>query len=134
MEEKSAQLASIDLSEPYALRLMLIRRYSYLTLKFWNPLVSESGRHEAFWNGGNAVAGTGAELLAKVLEALGDCGGDEHSWETMEEERDLANSDNLLLTQRLTCVSCGEKERVITIYHPSPTVIENSLSEDRSSV
>ena len=134
MEEKPPPLASTDVSEPYALRMMLIRRYWYLTLKFSNPLISESGRHEASWNGGNAVADTEPELLAKILEALEDCGGDGHLWETVREKRDLADSDNVLLTQRLTCVFCDQKERVIIIYHPSPAVVESSLGDDRRRV
>jgi hypothetical protein len=134
MEEKPPPLASTDLSEPYAMRTMLIRRYWYLTLRFSNPLVSESGRHEASWNGGNAVADTEPDLLAEILEALEDCGGEGHLWETVGEKRNPANSDNVLLTQRLSCVFCDEKERVITIYHPGPTVSESSLGDDRHRV
>jgi hypothetical protein len=134
MEENPPPLAPADPSEPYALRMMLIRRYRYLTLKFSNPLVSESGHYEASWNGGNAVADTEPELLAKVLEALEDCGSDGHLWEMAGEKRDPSDSDNLLLTQRLTCVFCDERERVITIYHPGPTATESSLSDDRPRV
>jgi hypothetical protein len=130
MEEKPPPLAPVDLNAPYSLRMMLIRRYWYLTLKFSNPIISESGRWEASWNGGNAEENTEAELMAKVLELLEDCGGEGHLWETIGEKRDSTNSDNVLLTQRLTCVFCDEKQRVIIIYHPNPTVVESSLGDD----
>lgn len=125
MEEKPPPLAPIDPSAPYALRMMLIRRYWYLTLKFSNPYISESGRHEASWNGGNAVADTEHELMAKVLELLEDCGDEGHLWVTENEKRDSVNSENLLITQRLKCASCDERERVICVYHPNPTTAEN---------
>jgi len=128
MEEKPPPLAPIDPDAPYALRMMLIRRYWYLTLKFSNPYISESGRHEASWNGGDAVADTEAELMARVLELLEDCGDEGHSWVTESESRDPANSENLLLTQRLKCAFCDERVRVICVYHPSPTT-----AEDRSA-
>jgi hypothetical protein len=108
--------------------MMLIRRYWYLTLKFSNPFISDSGRHEASWNGGDAVADTEVELMAKVLELLEDCGGEGHSWATENEKRDPANSENLLLTQRLKCAFCDDRERVICVYHPNPTT-----AEDRSA-
>ena len=118
MEERPPRLAPIDPSAPYALRMMLIRRYWYLTLKFSNPYVSESGRHEASWNGGKAVADTETELMTKVLEALEDCGAEEHSWVTIGEKRDPVNSENLLMTQRMKCAFCDERERVIRVYRP----------------
>lgn len=124
MEEKPPRLASIDPTQPYALRMMLIRRYWYLTLKFSNPFISESGRHEASWNGGGVAADTESELMAKVLEGLEDCGDEEHSWITESENRDSADAENLLLTQRLKCNFCDERVRVIRIYHPNPTVAE----------
>ena len=105
--------------------MMLIRRYWYLTLKFSNPYISDSGRHEASWNGGNAVADTEAELMAKVLELLEDCGDEGHLWETVSEKRDPANSENLLLTQHLKCAFCDERERVICVYHPNETPTED---------
>jgi hypothetical protein len=129
MEEKPPPLAPIDPSQPYALRMMLIRRYWYLTLKFSNPYISDSGRHEASWNGGDAVADTEAELMVRVLEGLEDCGGDGHLWVTEEEKRDPVNKDNVLLTQRLKCDFCDERVRVICIYHPNPTVTENGSGE-----
>jgi hypothetical protein len=124
MQENPPPLAPIDPSAPYAVRMMLIRRYWYLTLKFSNPYISESGRHEASWNGGDAVADTEPELMAKVLELLEDCGGEGHLWETVSENRDPANSENLLLTQHLKCVFCDERERVLCVYHPNPTPAE----------
>lgn len=106
--------------------MMLIRRYSYLTLKFSNPIISESGRWEASWNGGGTTGDTENALLAKVLEELEDCGSDGHLWETTGEKRDPANSENVILTQRLACAYCDEKDRVMTLYHPNPTVVESS--------
>jgi len=126
MQESPPPLAPPDPSEPYALRITLIRRYSHLNLKFSNPLISESGKHEASWIGGDAAADTAAELLEKVLEAMGDCGGEGHLWESRSETRDPVNNDNVLLTQSLTCAFCDERERVITVYHPHPTVAEES--------
>ena len=126
MEEPSPPLAPPGTGGPYTLRMMLIRRYWHLTLKFWNPLISESGKYEATWIGGNAAADTEDELLKKVLEAMGDCGSNGHLWESLSETRDPANNDNVLLTQSLTCAFCDERERVITIYHPHPTVAEES--------
>jgi hypothetical protein len=74
------------LTAPYALRMMLIRRYSYLTLNFSSPIISESGRWEASWNGGRGTTeDTEAALLARVLEELQDCGAENHSWETASE-------------------------------------------------
>ena len=111
--------------------MTLIRRYSHLNLKFSNPIVSESGKHEASWIGGNAADDTEARLLERVLEAMGDCGSDGHLWESRSETRDPANNDNVLLTQSLTCVFCDPRERVITIYHPHPTVAEESTPQER---
>jgi hypothetical protein len=110
----------------YQLRMLLIRRYSYLTLKFTNPFVSDSGHWEARWNGGHAEGITQDAMLQKVLAELEDCGSDGHLWETVGEQRDPINSDNVLLRQRLACVFCDPKERVITIYHPGRTVLESS--------
>jgi hypothetical protein len=64
MEDNS--LAPIDPAAPYATRMMLIRRYWYLTLKFSHPFISDSGHWEARWNGG----GVEAVLMEKVLEVL----------------------------------------------------------------
>jgi hypothetical protein len=131
MQESPPPLAPPDPSEPYALRMTLIRRYSHLNLKFSTPIVSESGKHEASWIGGNTAADTEAALLEKVLEAMGDCGSDGHLWESRSETRDPLNNDNILLTQSLTCVFCDPRERVITVYHPYPTVAEGSPPEER---
>lgn len=130
MEETSPSLAPPDSSEPYALRRMIILRYWHLNLKFSNPLVSESRKYEASWIGGNAVADTEAGLLAKVLEAMGDCGDEGHLWVSQSEKRDPEDNDNVLFTQRLECVFCDERERVITVYHPHPTVAEEGTPEE----
>ena len=124
MEDNPPPLAPIDPSAPYAMRMTLIRRYWYLTLKISSPLISESGRWEASWNDGQAAEDTEAALIATVLESLEDCGGDEHRWETIAERRDCADHDNVLLTQRRVCAFCDAKERVISIYHPSPMAAE----------
>lgn len=124
-EENSPQLAPIDPNAPYALRMMLIRRYWYLTLKFSNPFISDSGHYEVSWNGGRCVEDTEAELMTKVLEALEDCGDENHFWKTVSEKREPVNRDNVLLVQRLECVFCDERERVITIYHPHSTIAES---------
>jgi hypothetical protein len=71
MEETAPPPAPIDPGEPYALRRMIVLRYGHLNLKFSTPLISKSGKHEASWIGGNAVADTEAGLLAEVLEAMG---------------------------------------------------------------
>jgi hypothetical protein len=106
--------------------MLLIRRYYYLTLKFVNPFVSDSGHWEARWNGGQVEAMTQTEMLTKVLAELQDCGSDGHLGETFGEKRDPTNSDNLLLSQRLICVFCDPEERVMTIYHPHRNVLESS--------
>jgi hypothetical protein len=124
MEEKQPPLAPIDPDAPYALRMMLIRRYWYLTLKFSPPFISESGHWEASWNGGQVQASTEAELMVKALEALEDCGDENHQWQTVGEKRDPTNHDNVILTQRLKCAFCDDRERVICIYYPNPTVTE----------
>ena len=131
MQESPPPLAPPDPSEPYALRMMLIRRYRHLTLKFSNPLISESGKYEASWIGGNAAADTEAALLEKVLEAMGDCGSEGHLWESRSETRDPLNNDNILLTQSLACAFCDKRERVITVYHPHATVAEGSTPQER---
>jgi hypothetical protein len=133
MEETAPPLAPPGPSEPYALRMTLIRRYSHLNLKFSTPLVSESGKHEASWIGGNATAGTEAALLGKVLEGMGDCGSDGHLWESRSETRDPVDKDYILLTQTLACAYCDPRERVIPVYHPYPTAAEGSPAEERES-
>lgn len=115
------QLAPLDPSQPYALRMALVRRYWHLVLKFTHPYLSDSGRYEASWISGDAVADTETELLAKVLEAMGDCGDEKHMWITKSEVRDPLKNDNLLVTQRLHCPYCDKRDRTITIYHPQPT-------------
>ena len=129
MQESPPPLAPRDPSEPYALRMTLIRRYSHLNLKFSTPIVSESGKHEASWIGGNAADDTEARLLEKVLEAMGDCGSDGHLWESRSETRDPLDNDNILLTQTLICAYCDPRERVIPVRHPYPTVAEGTPQE-----
>jgi hypothetical protein len=130
MKETSPPLAPIEPSEPYALRRMIILRYSHLNLKFSIPLISKSGKHEASWIGGDTAADTETGLLAKVLEAMGDCGNEGHLWVSQSEKRDPEDTENVLLTQCLECVFCDERERVITVYHPHPTVAEESTPEE----
>jgi organic radical activating enzyme len=60
-------------------------------------------------------------LLALVRAAMGDCGGEGHLWVTEDISRDPADSDNVLISQRLTCADCPAQERVITLHHPQPT-------------
>jgi hypothetical protein len=108
----------------YAARATLAARYGHLVLKFTPPYLSASGRHEASWVGGAVSAGAEHELLALVRAAMGDCGGEGHLWETEDINRDPADSDNVLISQRLTCADCPEQERVITLYHPQPTPAE----------
>lgn len=131
MEEPPPPLAPLDPSQPYALRMTLIRRYWHLVLKLTPPLISDSGRYEASWIGGDAVADTEAELLAKVLEAMGDCGSEGHLWVSVSEIRD---GDNVLFTRRLKCDFCDEREEVITVYHPNPTVAEEEGKRGDSDV
>jgi hypothetical protein len=126
MEEKPPRLAPIDPDAPYAIRMGLIRKYWYLTLKFSHPFISESGRWEATWNGGEAAEDTEDALLRKVFELMEDCGSDGHLWKTIGEVRDATAADNVILTQRCVCVFCDPKERTITIYHPHRTVLESS--------
>ena len=121
MEERPPPLAPIDPSAPYALRMMLIRRYWYLTLKFSNPFISESGRHEASWNGGEAVADTEAELMVKVLELLEDCGDEGHLWVTASEKRDPVNSENLLMTQLCHTASRNSTFTPVDVSPEAPT-------------
>jgi hypothetical protein len=103
-----------------------MRRYWHRVLKFYHPYISDSGRHEATWTGGSAVADTEAELLEKVLDAMGDCGSDSHSWVTVSERRE---GDSVVLTQQLSCPYCDEREQMITVYHPQPTNAEMAGSK-----
>ena len=111
-----------DGHSPYdAERSALTARYGHLALTFTPASLPASGQHEASWNGGTASAGTEHELLALVRAAMGDCGGEGHLWVTEDISRDPADSDNVLISQRLTCADCPEQERVITLHHPQPT-------------
>ena len=107
-----------DPSTPAGLRILLQARYRHLVLKFTVPPVSESGTFEASWTSGNAEADSEEELLRIVLEELQDCGNRKHDWVTRSEVRDPGNPDNILRTQRLECVYCDPRERVITISSP----------------
>ena len=114
-----------DGRSPYdAERSALAARYGHLVLTFTPASVSASGRHEASWAGGAVSASAEHELLALVRAAMGDCGGDGHLWETEDINRDPADSDNVLISQRLACADCPEQERVITLHHPQPTPAE----------
>jgi hypothetical protein len=124
--DESTQLPQLDPSSPNALRMRLLLNYRHLVLKFSPPYISESGRHEATWIGADAVADTEDALLAKVLEAMGDCGDEKHEWVQTSEKRDPCDENNVLLTQRLQCPYCDDRERVITIFHPHPTIAEET--------
>jgi hypothetical protein len=63
-------------------------------------------------------------LLALVRTAMGDCGGEGHLWVTEGINRDPADGDSVLISQRLECADCPAQERVITLYHPQPTPAE----------
>src|ERR1700722_7001378 len=106
MKDNPPPLAPVDPNAPYAMRIKLIRRYWYQTLKFSHPIISESGKWEASWNGGHVEANTEADLMVKALEALEDCGDDNHLWVTVGEIRDPLSPDNVILTQRLKCAYC----------------------------
>jgi hypothetical protein len=107
-----------------AARAALTARYGHLALEFTPASLSASGQHEASWAGGAVSAGTEHELLALVRAAMGDCGGEGHLWVTEGLSRDPADSDNVLISQRLECADCPEQERVITLCHPQPTPAE----------
>ena len=102
-----------DLSTAAGMRIMLWARYQHLRLKFTMP--PESEKFEASWNGGNAIADSEDELIDQVLKELQDCGDQRHDWVTTGEKPDPNNPDNVLRTQRLKCVYCDSRERVITI-------------------
>ena len=107
-----------DPSTSAGLRLLLQARYQHLVLKFTPPIVSDSGLYEASWIGGKAESGTEEDLLRIVCEELQDCGTARHDWKTKSEIRDPNNEDNILRTQRLQCVYCDTRERVITVPDP----------------
>ena len=114
-----------DGHSPYdAARSALTARYGHLVLKFAPDSLSASGQHEASWVGGAVSAGTEHELLALVSAAMGDCGGEGHLWVTEDINRDPADTDNVLISQRLECVDCPAQERVIPLHHPQLTPAE----------
>jgi hypothetical protein len=103
-----------DPGTPAGLKIVLQARYQHLVLRFVAPPATHSGLYKASWTGGRAEAGTEDELLAKVLEELQDCGSERHDWLTLSDKPDPNNPDNVLRTQRLECVYCDSRERVIT--------------------
>jgi hypothetical protein len=107
-----------DLSTAAGMRIMLWARYQHLRLKFTMP--PESEKFEASWNGGNSVEDSEDDLIAKVLEELQDCGSQRHDWVTTGEKPDPGNDGRILRTQRLECIYCDTRERVITISGPVP--------------
>jgi hypothetical protein len=108
----------------HAARSALTARYGHLALTFTPASLSTSGQHEASWAGGAVSAGTEHELLALVRAAMGDGGGEGHLWVTEGINRDPADSDSVLISQRLECADCPAQERVINLYHPQPTPAE----------
>jgi hypothetical protein len=110
-----------DQSAYCAARATLVARYGHLVLKFTPSYLSASGQYEASWAGGAVSAGTEHELLVLVRAAMGDCVGEGHLWVTEDINRDPADSDNVLISQRLECPGCPAQERVITLYYPQPT-------------
>jgi hypothetical protein len=118
MRDWQPDVTHADSSTPAGLRIILAARNQHLVLKFTSPPVSE--KYEATWISGSAVAHSEDELLVKVLEALQDCGRKKHHWITKSEIRDPENPDNILCTQRLECVRCDSRERVITVSSPLP--------------
>ena len=77
------------LTAPYALRMMLIRRYSYLTLKFSSPVISK------FWPLGSVVEWRprhdrrhGSRAAGQSPRGMQDCGAEGHWWETTGERRE----------------------------------------------
>lgn len=113
-----SEVEFVDPGTPAGLRLILQERYAHLLLKFDVPIVSESGLYEASWIGGKAESDTEEELLRIVCEELQDCGTAQHDWKNKVEIRDPSNEDKILLTQRLECVYCDPRERVISVYSP----------------
>ena len=110
-----------DPTTPAGLRIILQARYQHLALKFTAPIVSDSSVYEATWINGKAESGTEEELLRIVCDELQDCGTARHDWMTVSEIRDPNNEDNILRTQRLQCVYCDTRERVITVSSPQET-------------
>ena len=114
MQDWQPDVLYADPSTPAGLRTMLQARYQHLILKFTTPPVSD--KYEASWTSGKVVADSEDELLSKLLEELQDCGSKKHDWVTRNEIRDPSNPDNILRTQRLECIYCDSRERVITIF------------------
>jgi hypothetical protein len=102
-----------DTSTAAGMRLMLWARYRHIELRFTTE--PDSGKFEASWDGGNVVAGSADELFARLREELRDCDSQRHDWVTVSEKPDPNNDDSILRTQRLKCISCDSRERVITV-------------------
>jgi len=109
-----------DPSTPAGMRTMLEARYRHIALTFTDPALSESGLFEASWTGGRVEADSEEELFRTLLEELQDCGSQRHDWMTVTDEPDPLSQDNTLRTQRLECVYCDARERVITVPARSP--------------
>lgn len=65
------QLPGLDHLAAAANRVALVAAHAARVLKITHPYVSDSGRWEATWTGGSAVADTEEELLADVAARLG---------------------------------------------------------------
>jgi hypothetical protein len=126
-------------ARPPALTRRMTRDYAHLVLKFSPPPVSQSGRHEATWadgdgvTAGEATADTEPELIAKVLDALGDCGDDKHTWVEVDRARHPLDPGRSLLTQRLNCPYCDPRARVLTDPPYRPTLVEKEYTKQRAS-
>lgn len=55
-----------------------------------------------------------------VCDLCPNCGSERHDWVTVSDKPDPNNPDNILRTQRLECVYCDSRERVITVSSPLP--------------
>jgi hypothetical protein len=65
------QFPPLDRLATAAGRIALVAAHAARVLKITHPYVSDSGRWEATWTGGSAVADTEDELLADVAARLG---------------------------------------------------------------
>jgi hypothetical protein len=129
MRDWHAEVMHPDLSTPDGQRAMLTARYRHAALTFTAPPQSESGLFEASWDGAQVEADSEDELLRLVLEELQDCGTEAHDWVAVSQAPDPLNTGITLLTQRLQCVYCDSRVRVITVpaYAPGATADECAL-------
>jgi hypothetical protein len=109
-----------DLSTPAGQRAMLTARYRHAALTFTGPPQSQSGLFEASWDGAQVEASSEEDLLALLLEELQDCGTEAHDWVTLSEAPDPLSPGIVLRTQRLQCIYCDPRERVITVPAATP--------------